>query len=134
MITEDFELSWCSMYNKIHLQEYFYNWMTLNYESDKELYFGGIKNEYECCIKLERGQKSSCPDLSSTQEETDDRIMFHISHGCNNGIKSVQVVSPDLDVSCSLVYHFKHTWNLNELFMRLRSGKTRRNAAIHTVV
>ena len=42
MITEDFELSWCSMYNKIHLQEYFYNWMTLNYESDKELYFGGI--------------------------------------------------------------------------------------------
>ena len=106
--------------------------MVLNYESDKEVYFGGVENEYG--IKLECGQKTNSPDLNSTQEEADDRINFHITHGYNNSIKSVHVISPDSDVFCSLVYHFKHTWHLNELFMRLGQGRTRRTVAIHTIV
>ena len=132
-LPEDMGLFWSSADNKVQLQHYFYKWMILNFVSEKDVFFGGVNNVYYC-IKLVSGQTSTCTELNSVQEEADDRMMFHITHGCNNGIESVRVVSPDSDVFCSLVYHFKHTWSLNELYMRLGRGRTKRTVAIHSVV
>ena len=60
--------------------------------------------------------------------------MFHINHGCVNGIQSVLVLSPDADVLTGLLYHFRKTWNLDELYMRLCRGKTTKTVPLHLLV
>ena len=125
----DMTLFWDSMENKIQLQRYFMTWMIRNCNYAKEIYFGGVDGMY--CTKLTAGKTRECPELLSIQEEADDRILFHINHGYLNGIKSVSVVSPDADIFICLLCHFQKTWRLNELFMKLGRGKTRKTVPLH---
>ena len=108
------------------------NWVINNCTFDKEIYFGGVDESN--CIKLLGGVAYDISELSSVQEEADDRLMFHISHGCANGIRSVLVLSPDADVLTGLLYHFRMTWNLYELYMRLGRGKTTKTVPLHLLV
>ena len=55
------------------------DWVVKNYRSGKEIYFGGVHESH--CIKLVGGATHDCPELSSVQEEADDRLMFYINHG-----------------------------------------------------
>lgn len=119
----DMSLFWSSMENKIQIQYYFMNWVVKNCEIDKEVYFGGIPDGSHC-IKLVCGITLECPELSSVQEEADDRLMFHINHGCKSGVRSVLVLSPDADVLTCLLYHLQKTWTLDELYLKLGRGKT----------
>lgn len=105
------------------------NWVVQNCRSGMEIYFGGIHETH--CVKLLDGVTSDCPELSSSQEEADDRLMFHINHGCTNGLRSALVLSPDADVLTGLLYHFRKTFTLNELYVRLGSGNTKKTVPLH---
>ena len=75
----DLDMFWSSMLNKVRLQEYVFKWMLKNVESDKEIFFGGVYGGE--CRKLLAGTETQIAELSSNQEEADDRIMFHINDG-----------------------------------------------------
>ena len=129
----DMNLFWNSMDNKNQIQNYLKSWMiNLHCVSDKEIYFGGVEEMHY--TKLAAGETQHCSELTSNQEEADDRILFHINHGYNsNNIKSVLVVSPDTDIFAGLLCHFRKTWKLDELYMKLGSGKTRKTVPLHLI-
>ena len=68
----DLDMFWSLMFNKVRLQEYIFKWMLQNVESDKDIFFGGVHVA---------GTETQITEFSSNQEETDDRIMFHINDG-----------------------------------------------------
>ena len=69
---------------------------------------------------------------SKQQEEADDRIMMHISHGSANGIKSVLVNSADTDAFINLIYHFKLSFDIDELYVTIGGTKrTRKTVPLH---
>ena len=80
-------------------------WMIRNCNTEKDIYFGWVDKIH--CIRLSGGETQECPELFSQQEEADERIAFHISHGAMNSIKSVLVVSPDTDMFVTLLYHLQ---------------------------
>ena len=83
----DLDMFWSSMLNKVRLQEYVFKWMLQNVVSEKEIIFGGVNGGE--CRKLLAGIESEITELSSNQEEADDRIMFHINDGVvNNNLVS----------------------------------------------
>ena len=75
----DLDMFWSSMFNKVRLQEYVFKWMLQNVQSDKEIFFGGVYMGE--CRKLLAGTETHITELSSNQEEADDRIMVHINDG-----------------------------------------------------
>ena len=82
--------------------------MLQNVVSEKEIIFGGVNGGE--CRKLLAGIESEITELSSNQEEADDRIMFHINDGVvKHGVQSVLVDSPDTDVFVNLIFHFHKT-------------------------
>ena len=69
---------------------------------------------------------------SSKKIEADDRNMMHISHGSANGIKSVLVNSADTDVFINLIYHFKLSFDIDELYVTIGGTKrTRKTVPLH---
>ena len=61
--------------------------------------------------------------------------MLHISHAATSGIKSVLVYSTDYDVFASLIYHFKVSFDLHELYVLVGGLKrTQRTVPIHILV
>ena len=91
--------------SKVHLQEYVYKWMVQNIKSDKEIFFGEVHGGH--CRKLWAGVETQITDLSSNQEEADNRIMLYINDGVvKHGLQSVLVVSSDTDVFINLMSHF----------------------------
>ena len=126
------ELFWNSMDNKIALQKYFQQWMVKTYKGNKDIFFGGVEGSH--CFRLTAGQEHECVELRSTQEEADERISFHVNHANENGYKKVLIVSPDTDVFVCLLYHLQETWELEELFMRIGSGKSTKTVPLHSVV
>ena len=75
--------------NKIRLQEYFFKWMLQKVVSEKELIFDGVTGGEG--RRLVAGTEILIAELSSNQEEADERIMFHI----NDGVVKVQPVLDD---------------------------------------
>ena len=67
------------------------------------------------------------------KEEADDRLIFHIEHGCENGINAVLVYSPDSDVFINLLYHFKKSFTgLEYLYVKIgRTKRTKKTVPIH---
>jgi len=66
--------------------------MLQNVVSEKELIFGGVNGGEG--RKLLAGTETLIAELSSNQEEADDRIMFHINDGVvKGGVQSVLVDS-----------------------------------------
>jgi len=67
-------------------------------------------------------ERSECEEeeLSCQKEEADGRLILHIAHGCENGIKAVLVCSPDSDDFVNLLYHFKESFNgLEYLYVKI---------------
>ena len=127
------DMFWSSMLNKVRLQQYVFKWMKKNIQSEKEIVFGGVYGGE--CRKLLSGNETKITELSSIQEEADDRIMFHINDGVvKHGVQSVLVVSPDTDVFINLLFHLKKTWDFQKLFVNLGSGKNKKFIPIHKLV
>ena len=76
------------------------------------------------------------PELySKQQEEADDRIMMHICHGGVADVNSVMVYSADTDVFVSLLYHFKVSFDVDELYVITGGTKRKqRTVPIHLLV
>ena len=49
-------------------------------------------------------------DLSSLQEEADERILFHMNHAYHLGYKRIVVWSPDTDVFVCILSHLHKHW------------------------
>ncbi|KAK4317056.1 hypothetical protein Pmani_011868 [Petrolisthes manimaculis] len=127
------DMFWSSMLNKVRLQEYVYKWMLENVVSEKEIIFGGVYGGE--CRKLLAGTETQITELSSSQEEADDRIMFHINDSVvKHGVKSVLVDSPDTDVLVNLIFHFKKTWQLQKLFVKLGNRRNKKTVPVHLLV
>ena len=121
------------MFNKVRLQEYVFKWMLQNVESDKEIFVGGVYGGE--CRKLLAGTETQITELSSNQEEADDRIMFHINDGVvKDGIQSVLVDSPDTNVFVNLIFYFNKTWQLQKLYMKLGNQKTKKAVLVHLLI
>lgn len=65
-LREDMKLFWSSVDNKVQLQHYFCKWLMINFKSDKEVSFGGVKNVH--CTTLVCGQTSRCTELNSVKK------------------------------------------------------------------
>ena len=129
----DLDMFWSSMLNKVRLQEYVFKWMLQNVVSEKEIIFGGVNGGE--CRKLLAGIESEITELSSNQEEADDRIMFHINDGVvKHGVQSVLVDSPDTDVFVNLIFHFHKTWQLQKLFVKLGKRKNKKTVPVYLLV
>ena len=129
----DLDMFWSSMLNKVRLQEYVFKWMLQNVVSEKEIIFGGVNGGE--CRKLLAGIESEITELSSNQEEADDRIMFHINDiVVKHGVQSVLVDSPDTDVFVNLIFHFHKTWQLQKLFVKLGKRKNKKAVPVHLLV
>ena len=129
----DLDMFWSSMLNKVRLQEYVFKWMLQNVVSEKEIIFGGVYGGE--CRKLLAGTETQIAELSSNQEEADDRIMFHINDGVvKHGVQSVLVDSRDTDVFVNLIFHFKKTWQLQKLFVKLGNRKNKKTVPVHLLV
>ena len=129
----DLDMFWSSMLNKVRLQEYVFKWMLQNVVSEKEIIFGGVNGGE--CRKLLAGIESEITELSSNQEEADDRIMFHINDVVvKHGVQSVLVDSPDTDVFVNLIFHFHKTWQLQKLFVKLGKRKNKKTIPVHLLV
>ena len=129
----DLDMFWSSMLNKVRLQEYVFKWMLQNVVSEKEIIFGGVNGGE--CRKLLAGIESEITELSSNQEEADDRIMFHINDVVvKHGVQSVLVDSPDTDVFVNLIFHFHKTWQLQKLFVKLGKRKNKKTVPVHLLV
>ena len=88
--------------------------MKKNIQSENEIVFVGVYGGE--CRKLLAGNETKITELSSIQEEADDRIMFHINDGVvKHGVQSVLVVSPDTDVFINLLFHFKENLGLPKI-------------------
>ena len=128
----DLAMFWSSMLNKVRLQEYVFKWMMQNVESDK-IFFGGVYGGE--CRKLVTGTETQITELSSSQKEADDRIMFHINDGVmKHGVQSVLVDSPDTDVFINLIFHCHKTWQLQKLYVKLGNRKTKKTVPVHLMV
>ncbi|KAG1659915.1 Dual 3',5'-cyclic-AMP and -GMP phosphodiesterase 11 [Nymphon striatum] len=127
------DMFWSSMLNKVRLQEYVFKWMLQNVKSDKEIFFGGVYGGE--CKKLLAGNETQIAELSSNQEEADDRIMFHINDGVvKHRVQSALVDSPDTDVFVNLIFHFNTTWQLQKLYVKLGNRKTKKTVPVHLLV
>ena len=62
------------MLNKVRLKQYVFKWMKKNIKSEKEIVFVGVYGGE--CRKLLAGNETKITELSSIQEEADDRIML----------------------------------------------------------
>ena len=83
------------------------------------------------CRKRLAGTEIQITELSSSQEEADDRIMFHINSGVmKHGVQSVLVDSPDTDVFINLIFHFHKTWKLQKLYVKLGNRKTKKTVPV----
>ena len=73
------------MFNTVQLQEYVFKWMLQNIQTDKEIFFGGVYGvEYQETVSTDTltiGTDTLITELSSNQEDADDRIMFHNNDG-----------------------------------------------------
>ena len=86
-------------------------------------------------MKLLAGTETQITELSSNQEEADDRIMFHINDGVvKHGVQSVLVDSPDTDVFLNLIFHFNKTWKLQKLYVKLGNRKAKKTVPVHLLV
>ena len=87
------------------------------------------------CRELLAGTETHITELSSNQEEADDRIMFHINYDVvKHGVQSVLVDSPDTDVFVNLIFHLNKTWQLQKLYMKLGNRKTKKSVPVHLLV
>ena len=75
----------------------------------KKAIFFEVEGVYDGqCWKVLAGTETHIPYLSSSQEEADDRIMYHINDGVlKHGVHSVFVDSPDTDAFVNLIFHCK---------------------------
>jgi len=56
----------------------------------------------ELCYTISVDQVNIIPELKSTQEEADKRLLLHAAHAARDGYKSVIVETEDTDVLCML--------------------------------
>ena len=74
------------------------------------------------------------PDLSSSQEEADERIIFHLNHGYERGIRRAYVISPDTDVFICILSHQIRSWKKEfEIFVKMGARKTSKIFPTHEV-
>ena len=84
------------------------------------------------CVMIVDSDVRSVPELCSNHEEADNRIMMHISHGSIYNINSILVYSTDTDVLISLIYHYKMSFQIEELFLIIGgSRRTRKTVPLH---
>ena len=70
---------------------------------------------------MKNGMKTLVPELRTSHDEADDRIMIHVNHAVKKDCyEFVLICSRDSDVFVSLMYHFESEWKekgLNELWI-----------------
>ena len=127
----DMNLFWNSSENKSAIQLFFYSWMKENYRGKAVVFYGGVQQGK--CMKVFERSECEEEELSCQKEEADGRLILHIAHGCENGIKAVLVYSPDSDVFVNLLYHFKESFNgLEYLYVKIGGNKrTKKTVPIH---
>ncbi|KAG1674190.1 Transposable element Tc1 transposase [Nymphon striatum] len=100
-----------------------------------DMFWSSMLNKVRLQEKLLAGNETQIAELSSNQEEADDRIMFHINDGVvKHGVQSVLVDSPDTDVFVNLIFHFNTTWQLQKLYVKLGNQKTKKTVPVHLLV
>ncbi|KAG1681713.1 putative non-intrinsic ABC protein 5 [Nymphon striatum] len=100
-----------------------------------DMFWSSMLNKVRLQEKLLAGNETQIAELSSNQEEADDRIMFHINDGVvKHGVQSVLVDSPDTDVFVNLIFHFNTTWQLQKLYVKLGNRKTKKTVPVHLLV
>ena len=109
---------WACTENKIHLQQFFIEWVEENYDLDIPVYLGGChdENKWNECYRVTSNGKDEIRLLYCLHEEADDRIQFHISQAVMvDAIEAALVCSGDTDVYTCLMYNYEFQWKENGL-------------------
>ena len=112
------KLYWSSDENKKEFQHIFISWMIDMYHEEKPVYLGGCHQfcEEEKCYVICNGIKTLVPELESTLDEADDRMMIHVDHATRvDSCTAALICSRDSDVYVSFMYHYSKTWKLQGL-------------------
>lgn len=75
--------------------------------SDTEIFIGGVYGVE--CRKLFPGEETTIKELSSNEDQAENRIMFHINDGINHGFQSSLVDSSDTVVFVNITFRFRKT-------------------------
>ena len=82
-------------------------------------------------MKVHGGGVENVPALYSNQEEADERIMLHINHGHEAGLKRLLLVSADTDVFVSAVSQLQYRWCDLFVFIKIGCRKTSKVFPLH---
>ena len=87
------------------------------------------------CLSSYQGQVTELPQLHSSLEEADHRMVHHIMHAIRNGTKHVLVLSSDSDVIILLLHFWPqyHDQGLRQLWVKAGIGDTTHHIPIHTL-
>ena len=114
----EIENFWSSSVSKTAFQAFYVEWLTTNYNGSKPLYLGISPQAWV----VSAGHAALFPRFNCTNEEADDRMMFHVqdilSH--RSGPTSLMRLSGDRDVFVCLLYDITVNWRdhgLQELWL-----------------
>ena len=98
--------------NKKEFQHIFISWMISSYLEEKPVYLGGCHQfgEEEYCYKISNGIKTLVPELQSSLDEADDRMMVHVNHATTlDSCTAALICSRDSDVYVGFLYHYRYS-------------------------
>ena len=112
-----------------------HEWLRHPYQGKTAIFFGGLKSGE--CTRVTITPIATVSEIDelfcSTKEETDDRLVMHLVHGCNAGITSALVYSPDTDVFLSMLYHYMHSFTgLEHLYIKMEPQRERERLFLFT--
>ena len=89
--------------------------------SDICLYLAGGFADRLKSISLAKDNVRSIPDLRSSQEEGDTRVLLHAMYAAQNGAQRVVTRANDTDIVVIYIFFFRQlaTFGLSELFMQM---------------
>ena len=85
------------------------------------------------CSKTVNGTQSQLPELDSSIEEADERLLLHALHATRNGKERIIILSNDTDIFVTLMFYWQKLQEegLKELWMKAGVGGTTRFVPVH---
>ncbi len=146
-LPKDLMTFWPSGNNKTKLQKLLKEWLADEahdgmFKNIKVVLSGMVGNDLsDRCIAVKRKTGffreshlwTTLPEIDSTLEEADTRIIPHAFNAAEDGIKRLIVLSADTDILVNLLYYWRRlSWiGLKELWQRVGSQQKTRYIPIH---
>lgn len=136
-LPKDMDAFWSSIQNKNQLQKFFQTY-TLQHKdrlSRVTVFLSGMIGEE--ALKLQKGQVTEVPELSSTVEEADERLFIHINHAVKTAnVESLLIASSDTDVFVCAIHYYHSVFKssgLKKLWTLSGKGHTTRYIPVHDI-